>query len=53
MTREEIVAKIEELDTRIKQTLNSPYTRGARVVNEKCQKLKRKYQNKLDKLNRK
>ena len=50
MTKQEIINKLEELDTRIKETLNSPYTRGAQAVNAKCYQLKQKYLNKLNKL---
>ena len=50
MTRQEIKNKLEELDVRIKQTLQHPITRGAREVNEKCHQLKKKYENKLKKL---
>ena len=50
MTRQEIINKLEELDVRIKQTLQHPITRGAREVNAKCHQLKKKYENKLNKL---
>ena len=53
MTEKELLTKLEELDARIKATLNSPYTRGAQAVNAKCHQLKRKYQNKLNKLRNK
>ena len=50
MTEKELLLKLEELDVRIKQTLNSPYVIGARAVNAKCHQLKQKYLNKLNKL---
>ena len=53
MTEKELLLKLEELDKRIEGTLNSPYTRGAQAINAKCHQLKRKYQNKLNKLRNK
>ena len=50
MTEKELLTKLEELDVRIKQTLQHPITRGAREVNAKCHQLKKKYENKLNKL---
>ena len=50
MTEKELLLKLEELDARIKATLNSPITRGAQAVNAKCHQLKQKYLNKLNKL---
>jgi len=53
MTEKELLLKLEELDIRIEGTLKKPITRGAMAVNEKCHQLKRKYQNKLNKLRNK
>ena len=53
MTKKELLLKLEELDVRIKQTLNSPYTRGAQAVNAKCHQLKQKYLKKLNNLENK